>query len=268
MVPSARRDKFQALYLALGQTSSGKAWSPAAKAARALALAGRGDESLSARERAVVAWDVLPMTYAADGGEQESLSTGDAATRSVRRRDELRALELGFVDGRPGLGSLSTRAGEALGSYVAPSGGFLTQSGSGASGSASSRGESGALLRAPTAAQELVQTGRPAGRHGGGEVEIPPWFEAAARKMLEDRGGVSEGISLAELTLVQTAAPTQIAASSRGSGGSSSPVAPSPAGGAGAEKDKIDIEKLANEVYREILILMDIARARNGEPYL
>jgi hypothetical protein len=123
-------------------------------------------------------------------------------------------------------------------------------------------------MRAPTAAQELVQTGRPSGRHGGGEVEIPSWFEQAARKMFEDRTGVSDGISLAELTLVQTAAPQQIAASSRHDGGSSQPVAPSPGGEIGAEKDKIDIDKLANEVYREILVLMDIARARNGEPYL
>jgi hypothetical protein len=123
-------------------------------------------------------------------------------------------------------------------------------------------------MRAPTAAQELVQTGRPSGRHGGGELEIPTWFEAAARKMLEDRSSVSDGISLADLTLVQTAAPQQIAASSRGDGGGSQPVAPSPAASSGAEKDKIDIDKLANEVYREILVMMDIARARNGEPYL
>jgi hypothetical protein len=117
---------------------------------------------------------------------------------------------MGFVESRPGLGGLSSRAGEALGSYVASSG-PMTQSGSGASSSTRDRGESGAVLRAPTAAQELVQTGRPSGRHGGGEVEIPPWFEAAAKKMLEDRSMVSDGISLAELTLVQTAAPTQIA---------------------------------------------------------
>jgi hypothetical protein len=144
----------------------------------------------------------------------------------------------------------------------------MTQSGSGASSSTRDRGESGAVLRAPTAAQELVQTGRPSGRHGGGEVEIPPWFEAAAKKMLEDRSMVSDGISLAELTLVQTAAPTQIAASSRHDGGSSQPLSPSPSGTVGAEKEKIDVEKLANELYREILALMDIARARNGEPYL
>jgi len=266
MVPQARREKFQALYLALGQSSSGKAWSPAARAARALALAGRGEETISSHERASIAWDVLPMVYGADGSEKETLSTGDSATRTARRREELR--DLGFVDARPGLGMLSARAGEALGSYVAPSSGSMTQSYSGASGS-SARGEMGAVMRAPSAAQELVQTGRPSGRHGGGETEIPAWFETAARKMLEAQtGSLSDGISLAELTLVQTAAPTQIAASSRGNGGHSTPQAPAPAAGAGAEKETIDVDKLANEVYREIIQLMELARARNGEPYL
>ena len=31
---------------------------------------------------------------------------------------------------------------------------------------------------------------------------------------------------------------------------------------------QVDIEKLANEIYREILSMMDAARARNGDPYL
>jgi hypothetical protein len=269
MVPSSRKDKFQALYLALGQSPSGRNWSPAARAARALALAGRGDESVSARERASVAWEVLPMVYGMADEAGETLSTGDAAVRATRRREELRSLDAVFVDGRPGLGALSARAGEALGSYVAPNG-FASATGSAGSGASSSSrsGGEGAVMRAPTAAQELVQTGRPSGRHGGGELEIPAWFEAAARKMLEDRSSVSDGISLADLTLVQTAAPQQIAASSRGEGGGSQPIAPSPASSSGAEKDKIDIDKLANEVYREILVMMDIARARNGEPYL
>jgi hypothetical protein len=162
---------------------------------------------------------------------------------------------------------VSARAGEALGSSVAPGVEGATTGGARGASSSSSRGE-GAVLRAPTAAQELVQTGRPSGRFGGGEQELPAWFEQAARKMLEDRSSVSDGISLAELTLVQTAAPQQIAASSRHDGGHTQPVTPSPGATVGAEKDKIDIEKLANDVYREILALMDIARARNGEPYL
>ena len=64
----------------------------------------------------------------------------------------------------------------------------------------------GAVHRVPTAAPELVRTGssRPQGRHGGGETEIPDWFEAAAKKMLGDAGNAQQGmgsdISLAELT--------------------------------------------------------------------
>jgi hypothetical protein len=267
LVPASRRDKFQALYVALSQSPSGRTASPAARAARALALAGRGEETVSARERATVAWDVLPVVYGiADGDDGATLSTGDAATRAVRRREELRALDLTspstFVDSRPGLSTLSSRAGEALGSYVSPTAAAVSSS----SSSSSSR-EAGAVLRAPTAAPELVQTGRPAGRFGGGEVEIPAWFEEAARKMFEQKTNVSEGISLAELTLVTAAPAQQIAASTRSATGHA-PHTPAPAAAAGAESLQVDVEKLANDVYREVLDLMEIARARNGEPYL
>jgi hypothetical protein len=85
--------------------------------------------------------------------------------------------------------------------------------------------------------------------------------------MLDERSSVSDGISLAELTLVMAAPPTQIAASTRDAG-AAAPIAPAPSAAAGAEKQQVEIEKLANDVYREILVLMDIARARNGEPYL
>jgi hypothetical protein len=121
-------------------------------------------------------------------------------------------------------------------------------------------------MRAPSAAQELVRTGRPSGRYGGGEVEIPTWFENAARKMFEDKGNMSDGISLAELTLVTSAPQGHIAASTR-SAPSASPAAPSPATGAPITPH-FDVDKIAHEVYRQILVLMDNARARNGEPFL
>jgi hypothetical protein len=44
--------------------------------------------------------------------------------------------------------------------------------------------------------------------------------------------------------------------------------APHSAAHTGGEKDKIDIEKTANEIYREVVSMMDVARIRNGEPYL
>jgi hypothetical protein len=124
------------------------------------------------------------------------------------------------------------------------------------------------MLRPPTAAPEYVQTGRSGGRYGGGEVEIPPWFEAAARKMLAARSGDADGISLAELTLVTAAPASHIAASTR-SAPSATPPAPGTASAAqSSNSQQIDIEKLSNEIYRNILVLMDVARARNGDPYL
>jgi hypothetical protein len=124
-------------------------------------------------------------------------------------------------------------------------------------------------MRPPSAAPEYVQTGRSGGRYGGGEVEIPPWFEAAARKMLAERSDNADGISLAELTLVTSAPSSHVAASTR-SAPSAVPAAPAAASAAqqNSTAPQIDIEKLANEVYRNILVLMDVARARNGDSYL
>jgi hypothetical protein len=294
LVPASRRARFDALYVALSQSSTGRNWSPASRAARALALAGRGDEApTSAYERAATAWDVLPVVYATDGmsltgtietGSSPGMSGGmpmgapssyafaggrAAASRPGAPSDFVEPMI--SVDGRPGLGALSARAGEALGSYVAPSAytpSVASSPSSSGSSSSSSRESQSPAMRAPTAAQELVRTGRPAGRHGGGEVEIPPWFESAARKMLEDRSGNSDGISMAELTLVTAAPASHVAASTR-TAPSAAPL--TPGGGASPTQSAgqtIDIDKVANEVYRQIVIMMDAARIRNGEPYL
>ncbi len=285
LVSTSRRARFDALYVALSQSPSGRNWSPAARAARALALAGRGDETpVSAYERAATAWDVLPVVYATDG---MSIAEIDAATatgtlpRIARSAAAARGGRAGSPEmpsiassgGRRGMTPLTSRAGEALGSYVAPSTGEMATAVM-RSDSFAARATSRELpiaQRAPSAAQELVQTGRPAGRHGGGEVEIPAWFESAARKMFDDRssaGSSDMGISMSELTLISAAPPAQIAASTKAPHAAS--VAPAPSGG----KDKaqsggaIDIDKIANDVYREIMAMMDMARSRNGEPYL
>jgi hypothetical protein len=267
-VPASRRDKFQALYVALSQSPTGRIASPAARAARALALAGRGEDTITARERASVAWDVLPVVFGerSDGGNDSApMSTGDAAARLVRRREELRAMDMLQVDSRPGLSGLASRAGEALSSYAAPV--VTPQRGTSVS---SSRREEGAGMRAPTAAPELVQTGRPTGKFGGGELEIPAWFEQAARKMLAERTSVSGDISLAELTLVTAAPQQQIAASSKSAGASHASASAASAAGSSesAKGQPVDVDKLAEDVYREVLAMMDVARARNGEPYL
>ena len=266
------------------QSPNARTMSPAARAARALALAGRGEDApSSAYERAAAAWDVLPVVYATDGSTlTDTLEQPTPELASVRGARSARGPgDLVQVDGRPGLGALSVRAGEALGSYVAPmafapttSASSFYSSSSSSSSSQSSSGASrherevGALLRPPTAAQELVRTGRPAGRHGGGEVEIPPWFEAAARRMLDERSDSSDGISLAELTLVTAAPAAHVAASTRTASTGGTSLAPASATSDAKGEQSIDVEKLANEVYRQILVLMDVSRARNGEPYL
>ncbi|MBA3465231.1 MAG: hypothetical protein H0T46_35195, partial [Deltaproteobacteria bacterium] len=284
MIPMARRARFDALYVALSQSPSGRTWSPAARAARALALAGRGEDApVSAYERAASAWDVLPVVYATDGMTVAEIEAASAAgtlpslARAASRARSIGAGEMPAVSARPGLSGLMSRAGEAIGSYVAPSTGELAQSVARAESSSSSSSRERDLPivhRAPTAAQELVRTGRPSSRSGGGEVEIPTWFEAAARKMLDQRSATSSsdgGFSLSELTLVTAAPASHIAASSRAS---SHAAAPAPAAaasagpkGAGAGAD-VDVDKIADDVYRQILVMMDLARSRNGEPYL
>lgn len=291
LVPMARRARFDALYVALSQSPSGRAWSPAARAARALALAGRGEDApSSAYERAASAWDVLPVVYATEGMSNAEIDAASAtgtlsevARASLARSRGANAPELTSLETRAGLSGLSSRAGEALGSYVAPSTGQLATAASRAessSSSSSSFGNAAAAAttsrelpisqRAPTAAQELVRTGRPAGRHGGGEVEIPSWFENAARKMLDDRSASTEGggFSMADLTLVTAAPPAAIAASTKAP--HTAAAAPAPTGGSekAAGASPIDVEKVASEIYQQILVLMETARSRNGEPYL
>ena len=128
----------------------------------------------------------------------------------------------------------------------------------------------GAMRRVPTAAPEMVRTGVPFSRAGGGEVEIPAWFEAAARKMLADRsgGGGSDGISLAELTLVTSAPSSQIAADSRGTVSHSAPAAPETSGGAAGhgKQGKDNADEIAQKVYDSILQMIEVERMRNGEP--
>ena len=104
---------------------------------------------------------------------------------------------------------------------------------------------------------------------GGGEVEIPPWFEEAARKMLEERGGVADDISLAELTLVTAAPSAQIAASSRGTQGhATAQVAPAAAASGWRQAEDRHREDRERCLSARFSILMDTARVRNGEPYL
>jgi hypothetical protein len=261
----SRRDseRFAAVYLALSQSGPTSA---AAQAARAMAVASRGEhsEGLSARQRAQLAWAVLPMVHGptAPGGDghgeaQDLRAVGTAAT--LERVSAAPALEHVIGETRPGLQALAGRAGEALSSYVAAAGEPAMAM---ARPAPVTRSE-GAIARAPSAAPELVKTAR-SGKFGGGEVEIPSWFEAAARKMLDDRSG-GDGISLAELTLVTAAPATQLAAASRAPIGNA-PVMPA-THSRPHEPGKPNIEEVAREAYSKFLEMMDVARWRNnGEP--
>ena len=178
-----------------------------------------------------------------------------------------------------GLAGLASRAGEALGSFVAPQAYELaTASGTGA------RPESALAQRVdspvyvdtsrPDASSSAVSQrpqvnlpGRTFSRVGGGEPEIPAWFESAARKMLDQRSD-GAGMTLTELVLVNAIPQRQIAASTRSAAGH---------GGGGHAHGKHhnkhqdekhpDVGKLAHDVYLEVLKLIDAARERSGDPY-
>lgn len=261
-IAASRRIRFEQLYIALAESNTGRTMSPAARAARALALANRDEDAttFSSRERAALAWQIFPVVLngeaapvaASDDGRESVDGRGASSSSRSRSAPALTTVapagDRPGAEMRPGLASLSSRAGEALSSFVT--------SAPASSGAAASSSSSGGESR-----------GWKSGRFGGGEVEIPSWFEAAARKMFEERGEI-EGISLAELTLVAATPPAQIAASTRGETPASVTQKPDAPGAKGEQGQKVDIERVAGEVYRAVMQMMESARMRNGEPYL
>ena len=171
----------------------------------------------------------------------------------------------------PVLQWLATSAGESLRSLVAP---LLDQP---VHSEPAGMSEHRELIRpVPTAAPTLVNTSpRSAPRRklsgaraGGGEPEIPAWFESAARRMLDDRGD-GDGISLAEMTLVNAAPARHVAASSE-SAASSAPSGGGGGSGGGegaGNQGEDEVESLAEEVYEEVLRMLQIAGARIGDPW-
>jgi hypothetical protein len=274
-VPAADRPRFQSIYLALSQSAAGRSLSPSVRAARALAIAAGQEPAESAVERARLAWSVMPAVYATPS----AAATDETAAPSAwprgtdlefpviagepprRGRD---ADDSAGADLRPGLGRLAARAGEAIGSYVRPSGDEVARASSGAVRASGAPSHN----RAEPLVHELIRgAARGFSRAGGGEAEIPAWFEKAAHALLDQRG-LSETISVAEMTLIATAQPHQVAASTRGSSPAPS-MAAAPTGASGAEQgEKPDIDKLASEVYAEILRLLEVARERSGDPWV
>ena len=265
------RARFQAIYVALAQSSDGQSLSPSARAARAMALLARGDDApRTAHERALAAWSVLPQVY--QGGL-------DVVAPSAAHQADGGTADLVGPDLRPGLSGLAARAGESLGSFVAPSGRELATAGgfeerprladrvdapvyvNTSAGSAAAPASADVVV-----SQSVARPGRTFSQVGGGEPEIPTWFEAAARRML-DQQTPGSGMSLAELVLVTAMPSRAIAAATRGASAAPASSAPAGAGSSGKAVEKPDVDKIAHEVYLEVLKLIDIARERSGDPF-
>jgi hypothetical protein len=310
---------FEALYVALYNSPAGRSMSPAVRAARALALAssiGEGRTS-SAQARAAAAWAVMPMVIPggapampamldAEGARSSApaSSTGGAPARTPGAGIESASGRASgpphpiFVEGAPGAAAASasraaggpgqtpefrvvaSRAGESLRSFVAPyEEPRVATTGAASAPSARRDSSQGAVLRVPTAAQPLVQTGSPSSspaaemiraaraKRASGDPGIPAWFEKAARQLFNDSSG-GGGITLAEMTLVTSAPARHIAASPK-TASSSAATAPQSAGGSeqADEVDSAEVQRLAEEVYAEICRLMAVATERNGEPW-
>ncbi|MEZ4368337.1 MAG: hypothetical protein R2939_18970 [Kofleriaceae bacterium] len=271
----ARTAALASVYLALSEARPG---SLAPAAARALAMVGRASArdvdgpAPSARERARLAWSVLPVVHV---GGVESARAGGEPGRDEREVTEPADLPVlgGWVDeatapeARAGLGGLARRAGYALQSLVSPVGAeasteVAARGTAAREGLASVHVDGGgrAAARGAESTGELVRPSH-GPRHGGGEVEIPAWFERAARKMFEDRGA-GAGMTAADLTLVSVAPPAQLAASSRSTTTSAATVSSSPTPKAAAPAAP-DVERIAREVYDQFLSLLDVTRWRN-----
>jgi hypothetical protein len=177
------------------------------------------------------------------------------------------AEQAGDGETRPGLSRLAARAGEAIGSYVNPTSSEVTRASSGAARGKKADARTERSTAEPMV-QELIRTGRTFSRVGGGETSIPTWFEAAARKMLEQRG-VSETVSIADLTLVASASSHSVAAASKGDSAPAAAEGPREgSGGGGGEGNKGDIDKIAADVYAAVLEMIAVARERSGDPWV
>jgi hypothetical protein len=271
-VPTADRGRFESVYLSLARSSAGQSLSPSVRAARALAIvagmdAGAGGAT-SAQERARAAWTVMPVVFGGDARElppDHPLAGRLANDAPVRRTPDL-SLVRGADDleqfAAP-MSGLAARAGEAIGSYVQPT---VREVGGASSGAVRGEGRTERSFPEP-GVRDLVRTGRPFSRVGGGETEIPAWFESAARRMLEQRG-LSETISVAELALVASAPSRQIAAATRGNDPSPAMTQAPPGEAGAAQGEKPDIDKLAGDVYTAVLDLIAVARQRSGDPWV
>jgi hypothetical protein len=252
---------------------------------------GAGPVDPGARARAAAAWAMMPMIL--NGGADTAWPGAAGATTSAsalagtgaanRGATAMAGAELSRSD-RPELQAVAARAGESLQAFVSPSAAPepAVAASERASGTTPAARSTGAVHRAPSAAQPLVTAQSRANaaavqemirsaqqKRTAGDNSIPPWFEDAARRMFQD-GSDGGGISLAEMTLVTSAPARMVAASPKSASGSSASSQPSNASGGGESHDAEpteNVEQIAREVYAEICRMIEMARSRNGDTW-
>ena len=97
--------------------------------------------------------------------------------------------------------------------------------------------------------------------------DVPPWFAEAARRVFNE-GGSHEGLTIAEMTLIETAPVSQIAADHKSAEHSTG--ATKPARGASSEIVGLspeELEELSEECFKELKRKLSVALWRNGDIY-
>jgi hypothetical protein len=176
----------------------------------------------------------------------------------------------------PGADVIPSDVGAALRALVAPIAPSIAPAHSVSSSFAGRAAATPAFFSQPAAhpiaardSSAMTELVRPSGESRGssGGFEIPEWFEAAARKMLADKGGSDDRLGLPELTLIGAAAQSSTTrlAADKGEGVSALKASATTGSSGGDDKAKEDLYDLAVEIYDEICRLNDIARQRSGE---
>jgi hypothetical protein len=266
-VPSLARQRFESVYVALTRSVEGQSLSPAARAARAMSLVAASTPGLSPREAAAATWSMLPEVYR---GGLDLVAPHDA------RGDRDGGADV--IDARPGLAGLAARAGDSLGSFVSPSMGELRgvaapDAPSSTSSAAANRAAAPVYVENAPAPRPTPspfappRPGRTFGQFGGGEPEVPAWFESAAQRMFASDGDRGAGMNLAQMVLVTAMPQQQVAAATRGTSAGGGGGSPAQGQAKHAPAEKPDVEQMAFEIYHEVMHLFDVARKRSGDPF-
>jgi hypothetical protein len=258
-LPGPVRPTFEAIYLALTRDAATRRLPPAERAARALAVARRSSasRSLSARDRAAVAWSVLPTVLV---GEGEPPAAGDFDLAPEARDAGTGRAAAAFM---PAIQASPPPPRHYPAPTAAPP---LVQTGP-------TREMLAAVAEGAARGERTAQAAMPAMQAMARGDGIPEWFAKAAAEIAATERGGSQGISLAEMTLV-AASPRSVVAASPRSGTGSSPSAtsahPSAGGSAGdgasdGQGKEEDLENMVHELAGMLRDYFEIQRMRNGD---